>query len=195
MLARIPKGSAGILEQACGTGILTAKIARRFPFCRVTGVDMEKEYLAVAREKIVTLGLPNVDFVAGKAEDVLLDENFDCIVSSYLAKYADLRALVTGAGSMLRDEGTLIMHDFTYPRRRIFAALWRLHFVLLQTVGARLYPQWKPAFDDLPALLRQTTWVEDLCMLLRENGFSHVTVKSLTFGSAAIVTGKKAGKR
>jgi demethylmenaquinone methyltransferase/2-methoxy-6-polyprenyl-1,4-benzoquinol methylase len=154
---------------------------------------MEEEYLGVARKKMLPLGLSNVDFVAGRAEDVLLDRPFDCIISSYLAKYADLPALIAAARSMLRDGGTLVMHDFTYPRNRAFAALWSLHFVLLQTVGTRLYPQWQPAFDGLPALLRQSTWLQDLCELLRANGFSGITVESLTFGAAAIVTGRKAG--
>jgi hypothetical protein len=74
---------------------------------------------------------------------------------------------------------------------RAFAALWRLHFVLLQTAGARLYPEWQPAFDGLPALLRQSTWVEDLCALLATKGFSGITVERRTFGAAAIVTARK----
>ena len=192
MLGRIPKGSKTILDQACGTGILTIKIARRFPLCRVTGVDMEEEYLAVARKKVLLLGLTNVDFIAGRAEDVFLDRHFDCICSSYLAKYADLNVLVARAKSMLREGGRVIMHDFTYPRIRAFVAVWRLHFVLLQTVGPRLYPEWQPAFDGLPALLSQSTWVEDLAALLQANGFSNINVDSLSFGAAAIVTGKKA---
>ena len=46
-----------ILDQACGTGILTLKIARRFPQARIIGVDLTDEYLRVARRKAEALGL------------------------------------------------------------------------------------------------------------------------------------------
>ena len=38
-----------ILDLACGTGILTRKIAQRFPYADVIGVDMSTSYLDVAR--------------------------------------------------------------------------------------------------------------------------------------------------
>lgn len=191
MLERIPKGPTRIMDQACGTGILTMKIARRFPRCRVIGVDVTEEYLRIARKKTVRLGLSNVEFILGRAEDVLLDGPFDCITSSYLAKYTELPILVNHAGKMLRDDGILIMHDFTYPPGRTFARIWEFYFRLLQTVGAWKYPEWRAAFDGLPELLRRTEWMEHLPQLLQENGFSEVTMESLTLGTCAIITGKK----
>lgn len=191
MLRQIPEDSMSILEQACGTGILTTKIARRFPLSLVTGVDVEREYLQVARKKMLALGLTNIQFIAGRAEDVLLDTRFDCIISSYLAKYADLPTLVAGAANMLKEGGILIMHDFAYPRIAAFALVWRLNFLLLRGAGGRLFPEWKPAFSGLPDLLRQTTWITDLASLLGKNGFSEIGVESLTFGSAAIVTARR----
>jgi hypothetical protein len=48
-----------------------------------------------------------VEFIHGRAEDVVLPGDFDCITSCYLAKYADLGLLVNRAHDMLR-EGELI---------------------------------------------------------------------------------------
>ncbi len=191
ILERIPKGPTRIVEQACGTGILTVKIARAFPHCQVVGVDVEEEYLAVAKKKTRLLGLGNVRFILGRAEDVLLDETSDCIVSSYLAKYADLAVLVSKADKMLKAGGILVMHDFTYPPNRVFLRLWLFYFTLLQTIGSRIYPQWQPAFNGLPELLCDTTWVDDLCSLLRKHAFSGIIVEPLTFGTAAIVAAQK----
>lgn len=191
MLAQVPKTATDVLEQACGTGILSVKIARLLPRCRIIGVDMEEGYLARARRKVLFFGLANVGFIAGRAEEVRLDREFDCVISSYLAKYVNLPAIVDGAWRMLREGGHIIMHDFTYPPNLAITALWRLHFVFLRCVAARLYPEWRPAFDCLPALLQQSTWVRDLCDSLRARGFSSITVESLTFGTAAIVTARK----
>lgn len=39
-----------MLEQACGTGILTQALARRYPRARIVGADQEPGYLARASE-------------------------------------------------------------------------------------------------------------------------------------------------
>lgn len=191
ILEKIPAGSAGVMDQACGTGILTFKIARRFPGCHITGVDVMDEYLSVAKEKAKNLALSNIRFILGRAEEVLPDTRLDCITSSYLAKYADLPRLVQNAGKMLRRDGVLVMHDFLYPPNHVFARIWQLYFTLLQSVGTWMYPNWRAIFDGLPVLLRQTRWVTELVGLLREKDFSGITIEPLTFGTSAIVSARK----
>lgn len=191
MMRYIPAGSARIMDQACGTGILTFMIARAFPDARIVGVDVTEEYLAIARAKAAGLRTANVELVPGRAEEVLLDRRFDCIVSSYLAKYAELGNLISNAKTMLTDGGVLVMHDFTYPANSAVAVFWRLHFRLLQTAGAWRYPQWKAAFDGLPGFLRETRWVPELVGALRANHFSDISVRPLFLGTAAIVTARK----
>jgi demethylmenaquinone methyltransferase/2-methoxy-6-polyprenyl-1,4-benzoquinol methylase len=193
ILASLPPDPAAVLDQASGTGILTFQIARRFPRCQVVGVELRREYLAVAQERARREGLANVEFVQGRAEDVLLRRRFDAITSSYLAKYADLDPLVAGAREMLREGGRLIVHDFTYPRVRAFASIWETYFRVLQSVGTRAHPEWREAFFGLPPLLRQTAWVEELQAALRRGGFRGIRVRNLTFGSAALVTAASDG--
>ena len=136
--------------------------------------------------------LDNVHFILGRAEDVLLDQKFDCVISSYLAKYARLGSLIRNVRNMIRAGGILIMHDFTYPANRVFAHVWEVYFTLLQSVGAWEYPQWRAVFDGLPGLLRETKWTDELVKSLLENGFSEISKESLTFHTSAIVTARKA---
>src|SRR4029450_10047608 len=51
MLAHIPVGDGPVLDLACGTGISTLSIARRFPRRLVVGVELREEYLRLARDK------------------------------------------------------------------------------------------------------------------------------------------------
>ena len=60
-------------DQACGTGILTFKIARKFPNSRVIGVDLQDEYVTIARKKAKDLQLTNIEFISGRAEATGLD--------------------------------------------------------------------------------------------------------------------------
>lgn len=191
MLARVPAGPTRIIDQACGTGIVTLELARRYPECQVTGVELRDEYLQYAREKARALGMKNVDFVLGRAEDVVLEGSLDCIVSSYLAKYADLGLLIANAGRMLRPGGVLILHDFSYPTHPAFRSVWRIYFSLLRWIGKRAFPEWRTVFDELPSFLRATRWVSASAAFLAENAFCDIRSESLTFGAAAIVSGRK----
>jgi demethylmenaquinone methyltransferase / 2-methoxy-6-polyprenyl-1,4-benzoquinol methylase len=192
IVEKIPIESTRIMDQACGTGILTLKIARKFPHALIIGVDVTEEYLAIAKEKAARMSLDNVHFILGRAEDVLLDQKFDCVMSSYLAKYARLGSLIRNVKNMLKGAGTLVMHDFTYPSNHAFACLWEIYFKLLQTAGAWKYPQWRAVFDGLPGLLRETRWTDELVESLLENGFSEITKEPLTCDTSAIVTARRA---
>ena len=118
IVAQVPSASRRILDLASGTGILTRALAERFPSADVVGVELREEYLAVARDK----PLPNVSFHLGRAEDYSSDTPFDCVVSSYLAKYADLPRLAAAAASWLTpgaafSRTTLRCHPVPYSVR------------------------------------------------------------------------------
>ena len=187
ILEKIPARPHRIIDLACGTGILTFRIAREFPKSHVVEVELRDEYLHIAREKRTALGIVNVEFMLGRAEDVFLEEPLDCITASYLAKYAEMVTLIANAGKMLRRGGLLPMHDFTYPSSRFVKCMWEFYFKLMQTAGAWKYPEWATMFFELPEIIRNTRWVTDMVQLLRENSFSNVTCESLTLGTSAIV--------
>jgi len=191
ILNKIPKTSNRIIEQASGTGILTCKIAQLFPKCRITGVELHEKYLNIARKKARNLQLTNVEFIHGRAEEVILDGKFDCIASAYLAKYVDLDLLVAHARKMLREGGVLIIHELTRPTNLLFLALWKVHFQFLQTYGKWKYPEWDIAFQNLPLLLGKTQWVDELTRALRANEFVDIKVEYLIFGASVIVSARK----
>jgi demethylmenaquinone methyltransferase / 2-methoxy-6-polyprenyl-1,4-benzoquinol methylase len=191
ILARIPANPSLLLEQASGTGILTFQIARRFPACRIIGVELQEPYLAIAREKARELRLTNIEFICGRAEDIVLDGPFDCIVSDYLAKYVDLDRLVANAGKMLREGGALIMHELARPTHPLFAALWQMHFKFLQSYGKWRYPEWEIAFRDVPLFLAESRWVEELTRALAANEFSDIEIEPLFLGASVMVSARR----
>jgi demethylmenaquinone methyltransferase/2-methoxy-6-polyprenyl-1,4-benzoquinol methylase len=188
ILGQIPPAPGCMIDQACGTGILTLQMARRFPMCRIIGVDLHREYLSVAAQKADVLGVENVQWVQGRAEDVFLKGRYDCITSSYLAKYADMDRLVKGAKKMLREGGVLVVHDFTYPRKRLLSTALAVHFRIMRALGTRAFPQWRLVFHELEDFLKTSRWVPELTSSLEKNGFRRVRAKRLALGFAAIVS-------
>jgi len=187
----LPPSSKRILDLACGTGISTVAIATRFPHCQIIGVELREEYLEIARSKIQKLGMRNVKLVLSRAEEYRSIEPFDCVVSSYLAKYADLKRLIPLAKTMLREGGLLLMHDFVYPPKKSLVWMWRLYFWVLQHVGTRLFPAWREIYYGLPRLIQETRWVPELTEELHEHGFQNIQVEYLTAYGSAIITARK----
>ncbi len=195
ILELIPANPTRVLDLACGTGIATLAIAQRFPRCRVVGVELREEYLAIARQKARKRPHANVEWVLSRAEDYVSATPFDCICSSYLAKYADLPALVRNAGTMLKPGGLLLMHDFTYPPKPALVYLWRLYFKFLRMLGTPLFPAWHNIYQELPQLIEQTRWTQELTAELQESGFTRIRREDLTLYGSAIVTANHPGSR
>ncbi len=188
---RIPAGCERILDLACGTGISTLAIARRFPNSHIVGVELRDEYLNIARKKIQTLGVENVELVLSRAEDYRADAPFDCVTSSYLAKYADLKVLTRMTRENLKERGFLLMHDFTYPPKAYLVWVWRLYFGMLQHVGSRVFPAWREIYHGLPKLIEESRWIPELTEELQRNGFYEIHEKYLTAYGSAIITARK----
>ncbi len=187
LLDAIPTHATRVLDLACGTGILTLAIARRFPHCQVVGVELRDEYLQLARRKVRRLGLRNVELVLGRAEDYGCATPFDCVISSYLAKYADLATLTANTRDMLKDGGVVLMHDFTYPPKPYLVRFWKAYFWCLQRIGGLFFRSWREIFFGLPDLIESTRWTEELHEELARCGFEHIRMDDLTaYGSAII---------
>jgi demethylmenaquinone methyltransferase / 2-methoxy-6-polyprenyl-1,4-benzoquinol methylase len=193
IVALIPSGAERILDLACGTGISTLAIAKARPDSRIVGVELRAEYLDIARKKIAGRGPGNIELVLSRAEDYTSERPFGCIVSSYLAKYADLPLLCRNARGMLRPGGVFIAHDFTYPPGALRVGLFHLYFKVLQVVGSRLIPSWREIYHGLPELIEATTWAEDLPAALEDAGFIDVRRDDLTLYGSAIVHGRLPG--
>lgn len=187
ILAQLPANPKRVLDLACGTGIITLAIAQKYPGCHVVGVDVTKEYLDIAREKAQKLGVTNVEFLEGRAEGVRSDEPFDAVTASYLPKYADIPKLVRTIKGVVTPQAPVIMHDFTYPENPLVAFLWEGYFKLLQILGSRIFPQWATIFHELPAIVRETRWVDQLTASLDKQGFDYIVVKPLFLDTSTMV--------
>lgn len=190
LLQMVPP-SREILDLACGTGILTFKLADRNPGCRIVGVDMMEEYIRIAQRKSKAAHRHNIDFICGRAEEVVLNRSFDCVTSSYIPKYVPAERLLENISPSLKTGGWIVLHDFTYPSSLIYRKLWEAHMGLLKYVGTPLFPRWQTVFHELADLVRGTKWVTEYGDALRNFGYSNIRLAKYTAGSAAIISARK----
>jgi demethylmenaquinone methyltransferase/2-methoxy-6-polyprenyl-1,4-benzoquinol methylase len=186
ILNQIPNGES-FLDLACGTGILTRKIAKKFPNAKIIGIDITKGYLTIAKRN--SSSYKNISFLHQDAERLHLDSKFDCIISSYLPKYCNPEILVKNCVDYLNPGGSIIFHDFTYPKNKFVQKIWNTHFVVLRFLG-NFFPSWKEAFKELPKLIRSSPWLRNYENIMRKNGLQ-TTSQFLSWNTVAILKGTK----
>jgi demethylmenaquinone methyltransferase/2-methoxy-6-polyprenyl-1,4-benzoquinol methylase len=190
ILSTIPN-SDKILDIACGTGILTFKLAERHPHARIVGIDVMAEYILVAKRKMENRTLSNIQFVCARAEELKLRQTFDCITSSYIPKYVSADKLLENISPYLREGGLLVLHDFAYPTIFLFRKIWEIHMLMMKYLGPRMFPQWKTVFFELADLVRSSQWINHYRSALNHFKYNHIKVQRLTAGSAAILSERK----
>ncbi len=176
-----------VLDLACGTGILTKLIADKIPQSTIIGLDITKNYIEKAKEKLKSY--KNISFIIQDAEKVNLGRKFDCITASYLPKYCISDVLVKNCIEHLNIGGKIILHDFTYPKNKFIRKMWNFYFDILYLVGFFI-PDWKKVFVSLPNLIRTTDWVTEYEKAMKKNGLK-VYKQDLTFGTSTIIVGTK----
>ncbi len=180
-----------IADLACGTGILTFLLRQRFPDCEVVGVDMNAEYLEVARRRALDRGDTSVRFIEGRAEDAAIPGDFDAIVTCYLPKYADLDLLIPRLERRLRPGGVIVFHDFYWPSDRFVEQYLESRFEDLVEWARRELPEAVGMFEDLPGVIRESRWLDQSRETFERLGLTDVDCEFLDLEQAAIVWGRK----
>ncbi len=105
-LAGVSEGDR-VLDVACGTGNATIAAARRG--ARVVGVDLSEALIGIARGRVGEAGLPDVEFRAGDAVDLPVEQgHFDVAVSVFGVIFApDAEAAAANMLRAVRPGGTV----------------------------------------------------------------------------------------
>lgn len=181
----LTKDHCYLLDLACGTGVLSYYIPKE-PDHVILGSDLTPDYLLHAKRK------SRYSLLINSIAEVLPFRPgiFDAILSSYLAKYVDLRTVVREHWRLLKRGGLVVFHDFTLPDRKFVRQIWNSYFLLLNQVG-RIIKNWRLVLSELDDVIVNSKWVNDLLRELQQVGFESVTCKYYTWGTSAIVTGLK----
>ena len=201
-----------ILELACGTGILSSMLttaaAPSNPLMEdggsatVAGIDLTFEYLLAAKQKMAMMkcsrnqqsnqkASETLSLIQGTAEVLPYKSNyFDVAVSSYLAKYVDVQRVVDECWRVLKPSGTVVFHDFTYPRSSAMRSLWSTYFAVLRLAG-RFSDSWRVVFNQLDKVIKESNWVKQTEEALYNRGFQNISCKYCTFSTAAIISAEK----
>ena len=186
--ARLSRGGRA-LDVACGTGKLTAALARAVgPDGHVVGVDLSPVMLVEARRAFGDL--PEVEFLLGNALALpVKDGTFDAATIAFgLRNLASFEDGFREMARAVRSGGQVVCLELSVPRRRFLGRLYAGVFrVSAPTMGAIF--RRRKAYSYLPHSLEDFPSAEDIAATMERAGLRDVRLKRLAFGAVALHVG------
>ncbi|OQX80601.1 MAG: malonyl-[acyl-carrier protein] O-methyltransferase BioC [Candidatus Omnitrophica bacterium 4484_70.1] len=99
-----------ILDIGCGTGNYTKMLREKFPFAKIKAIDISKEMIEIAREKLKD---KNIEFWVGDGERFNFDSHYDLITSNVCFQwFEDLELALTLYNKLLSTQGWVLFSIF-----------------------------------------------------------------------------------
>ncbi len=183
------KESLTILDLACGTGdqmIALSPIKARF-----YGIDISKEMLKIAREKLKEN--EQVELLLGSALDIPFDEAFaDVVTMSFgIRNVTDPSLCLKEIFRVLKPEGRVLILEFSQPQKRFFRFFsdYYIHRVI-PWVGKKIIKSPLP-YTYLSDTIEEFPSGDAFLHLMAESGFDNLTQRKMNFGTVSLYIGEK----
>lgn len=182
-----------VLDMACGTGDLTALLARS-PAARVVGGDFTPEMLDIARTKQPTLGAigSKVSYVEADAMALpFADASFDVLSIAFgIRNVGSPAKALSEFRRVLRPGARLIVLEFDRPRNPLIRGANNFYTQRIMPWTATLISRDRSgAYRYLPRSVGTFMRREEMIDAIRNAGFSDVHAMPLTFGVAVCYRG------
>ncbi len=183
-----------MLDVACGTGDLAIVAAKGISGVKIDAIDIAAAMLEKGKSKVdrQKLGF-QVHLNIGDAENLQFPtERFDAVTSAFgVRNFEDLEKGLSEMYRVLKKDGSIIILEFSQPRKGIFSLLFKAYFNLILPVIGRLFSGNNRAYTYLPESVNAFPERENFVNLLEQTGFKNCSYKPFTFGVACMYHGKK----
>ena len=156
-----PLSGLRILDIGCGGGILSEALARLG--ADVTGVDVVKRNINVARHHAAAAGLP-VYYLLGSAEDLAeAGERFDVVLNMEVVEHvADLDAFMKACSALVRPGGMMFVATINRNPLAWLSAVFGAEYVL------RWLPRGTHRYDRFIRPSELSAWLRDAGLQVRD---------------------------
>lgn len=181
-----------ILDVATGTADFAIQLAKAIPQSEINGIDLSEQMLAVGRKKVNVAHL-NKRLTLQKADCLNLpfaDGSFDAITVAFgVRNFEHLDLGYAEMARVLRPGGLLCVVELAVPTSPIIRPFYNLYTrTIIPTLG-RIVSSDSSAYTYLPQSIAAMPGGDRMLRLMQDAGFTHCSLRKLTFGVCAIYSG------
>jgi len=185
------KSGHTVLDVACGTGDIGFEILKKYNV-ELINLDLSENMLNIAEKKAKDKRFENIQFIQGDAEALPLENNsVDCLTIAYgFRNIAHYKKALEEFYRVIKPGGTLGILEFSIPKSKIFASLFKFYFHhILPRIGS-LFSR-TDAYRYLPESVDFFPDRNEICRKIISAGFQSSTYIDMTFGVSTIFLGQK----
>ena len=183
-----------VLDVATGTADLAIEMVRQNKVQQVTGIDLADEMLRLGDEKIRKAGLSSrITLQQGSALALPYPAgHFDAVTCAYgVRNFSNLDLGLQEMQRVLREEGQLLILEFSYPDNKIIRSFYDFYFSKIMPAIGRKVSKDPSAYTYLNRSVKEFVWGEAMAQRLRAAGFRNVTFHPMTFGITTLYSAQK----
>lgn len=192
-VSRVEKRDGGLhLDLACGTADVGLEVFRQIRNAEVVGGDISLEMLREAKRKVGEQKLPGqFRFIACAGESLPFKNGvFDSILIAFgIRNVVERKNALREMERVLKKGGTLVILEFSLPRRSILRKIYLLYFQRILPRLAGIFSD-REAYEYLSESVLDFPKAGEFMKLMEDAGFSAVSAKNLTFGIVTIYSGR-----
>jgi len=196
-----PLAGKSSIDIGTGTGEIAFYLSEYSgPEGNVVGVDITPRMIELAREKMVSRGLPKeISFEVGDALALAYDDNsFDVATSGYMLRnVTDIQTALNEMYRVLKPEGMVVVAELAKPDNRVIRYFYELYIKHRVLKYGRKYDKGKnidgkmPAYDWLTSSIEGFPHGKEMAAKFVKAGFQNVKYYNKSFGAVNIYVGTK----
>ena len=182
------------LDVATGTADLAIEMVRQNKVQQVTGIDLADEMLRLGWEKVEKRQLNDrIRLESGNVLELSYpDGHFDAVTCAYgIRNFSDFDLGLQEMQRVLREEGQLLILEFSYPDNKIIRFFYDFYFSKIMPAIGRKVSKDPSAYSYLNRSVKEFVWGEAMAQRLRAAGFRNVTFHPMTFGITTLYSAQK----
>jgi demethylmenaquinone methyltransferase/2-methoxy-6-polyprenyl-1,4-benzoquinol methylase len=195
ILKHLPlKNPIHALDLATGTGDLAMVLGFDKRINKVTGIDLSKNMVEIAKAKVVKKKLGHkVQFIIGDGQNIPSSDNcFDMATISFgIRNFSNPKAGLVDIYRVLKPGGRAMIMEFSIPKSPFFKAIYFFYFRYLLPFVGNIVSKHKDAYTYLNKTVEDFPYGDAFLQMMREAKFENLKAIPLTFGIATLYIGDK----
>lgn len=182
-----------ILDVATGTGGFAIELLALNPLS-IIGIDISEKMLAIGNEKLGKIKNGHkIKLIKGDSEKIEFETgSFDAVTVAFgVRNFENLDKGLAEMYRVIKPGGKIVILEFSRIQKFPVKQLFNLYFTRVLPFVGEIISKDKRAYSYLPESVEAFPAGNDFLKVLEAAGFHDNKMQSLTFGIAAIYTGRK----